>query len=281
MQTSSLWRDTLKALLIGAFFFVSALSIVGHNQVRAQDLPASCSGGTIPTTTHCTYIPLIAKALDLTQFSTIPVMSGPVDRPAAIHGDINLALRGYVATTATLELLDINGPTDIDAPQLNGLFLPPRLPAFRSAYQVNEWDWSCDTDGCRGSAIAAPPVTLLGLAASPGESIYIPTRSPQIYAGNYKAMVLYAEERRITLVYTRDDTAAFGYVLHLENLIVSPNLVALYQQLDAAGRTHLPALREGESLGSATSADLLVAIRDTGSFMDPRSRKDWWMGYVE
>ena len=24
--------------------------------------------------------------------------------------------------------------------------------------------------------------------------------------------------------------------------------------------------------------DLVVAIRDTGTFMDPRSRKDWWQG---
>jgi hypothetical protein len=30
-------------------------------------------------------------------------------------------------------------------------------------------------------------------------------------------------------------------------------------------------------LGRATGAEVGVAIRDKGSFMDPRSLKDWWV----
>lgn len=31
-------------------------------------------------------------------------------------------------------------------------------------------------------------------------------------------------------------------------------------------------------IGTAIGNELGVAIRDTGSLMDPRSRKDWWQG---
>ena len=93
-------------------------------------------------------------------------------------------------------------------------------------------------------------------------------------------MVLYAEARRLTLTYTRDDTPAVGYVIHLEELAVDPGLVALYQQLNAEGRHRLPALRNGEVLGTADRSGVRIAIRDTGMFMDPRACKDWWNGYM-
>ena len=115
---------------------------------------------------------------------------------------------------------------------------------------------------------------------TPGEAIYAAERGPQIYSGGFVAMVLYAEEQRITLGYTRKDTVSTGYVVHLENVCVDPNLVALYKaQMDAAGwhaTGHLPALRNNQPLGTALGQELRVAIRDAGTFMDPRSGKDWW-----
>ena len=39
-------------------------------------------------------------------------------RPADAHGDLNLALRGYEPVDAVLDLVDYNGSTDADAPQL-------------------------------------------------------------------------------------------------------------------------------------------------------------------
>ena len=96
-------------------------------------------------------------------------------------------------------------------------------------------------------------------------------------------MVLYAEERRITLNYTRDDTVANGYTVHLENICVDPNLLALYRaQTDGSGwhiTGRLPALRNNQRLGTAFVGGVRVAIRDRGAFMDPRSGKDWWVGY--
>jgi hypothetical protein len=208
------------------------------------------------------------------------------DHPAAVHGDLNLVLRGYIPTRDVLGLVDYSGDTDPNAPQLSGLFEPNRVPQIRGVYRVNDWNWDSSQCGGHPRGCPAPPadtywqVTLVGLAATPGEPIYTPERGLQIYRGGYVAMVLYAEKQRITLGYTRRDHVASGYVVHLEDVCVNPNLIALYQaQLDGAGWNdtgHLPALRNDQALGTALNSEIKVALRDSGSFMDPRSRKDWW-----
>ena len=121
--------------------------------------------------------------------------------------------------------------------------------------------------------------TLISLAAGAGERLGIPHRRAQIYGGGYKAMVLYAEPTRITLGYTRDDSVANGYTVHLEGICVDPNLVTLYRNSNGAGRGFLPALREDEVLGTAPNGSVLIAVRDRGVFFDPRSRLDWWQGF--
>jgi hypothetical protein len=209
-------------------------------------------------------------------YETIPVLPAPTDRPAARHADLNLALRGWSATTALMTLVQIAGDTDTDPPQLRGLFADHRTPAFTSAAQMYDWDWNCGPDGCRGALLTSPPVTLLGIAARPGEQVRIPSRLFPIYGGGYFALVLYAEESRITLKYTREDNVIHGYTVHLEGVCVDPALLELYRQADAAGRGRLPALRNDQPLGTAQQPELRVAVRDTGAFMDPRSRKDWW-----
>ena len=57
---------------------------------------------------------------------------------------------------------------------------------------------------------------------------------------------------------------------------VEPSLRALYESMNTAGRTELPALHPEQPFGRARSGEILVSIRDTGAFMDPRSDKDWW-----
>lgn len=271
------------------FFFMLLLSWPQFLLYAQSDDP----GGTIPpggtiTGTVALYLPLVSVVGEVTPtpmptstavFAAIPVQGPPLDRPAAEHADVNLALRSYVTTTGSLTLLDIGGDTDVDAPQLAGLFSPPRRPAFTNVYQVYDWNWSCVPSGCRGDPISNPAVTLLAMTVTPGEPLFIPTRGPQIYVGGYKVLVLYAEETRITLTYTREDTAARGYVVHLEELLVDPALLALYRAKNAAGRQELPALHNNERFANASGPTLKVVIRDTGSFMDPRSRKDWWVGY--
>jgi hypothetical protein len=267
----------IRFVLCGAtFFFLLLLSVFTASSMQAQEpVPA---GGTVPTGV---YLPLVVVQTipPTVTYESIPVMGPPTDRPPPLHADLNLALRSYTTTIAELTLIDLGGDTDSDAPQLAHLFDPPRRPAFVTVYQVFEWEWNCGEHGCRVGPLTEPPVTLLEMTATPNEQLFLPRRNAQIFAGEYKALVLYAEEHRLTLVYTREDTVARGYTVHLEDIRVDPGLLALYQQEHTAGRGRLPALRNGQRLGFAWGSTVKVVIRDTGSFMEPRSRKDWWQGY--
>jgi hypothetical protein len=201
--------------------------------------------------------------------------SPPTDRPAAEHPDLNLGLRGYKPTTAYSGLLDLKGDTYVQSPQLAGLFADNRVPTPQGVYQVYDWNWNTNT---RGDPLTYPEVTLLGAAVTPGETIHVPDSNTNIGLG-YAALVLYAASNRLTLKYTGDDNVQRGYTLHLENVCVEPNLLGLYQRLNDAGRHQLPAVRVGQAIGRAASTELGIAIRDNGTFMDPRSRKDWWRGH--
>ncbi|HEV8638440.1 MAG TPA: hypothetical protein VG370_29855 [Chloroflexota bacterium] len=209
-------------------------------------------------------------------YTTIPLEGAPpLDRPIEVHPDFNLAARGWVTVSELRGLVDYNGAFDANSPQLYGLFANLRTPGFTSTHRVNDWD---------GKNILPPrtdfPVTLLGMATTPGEALLLPGRVPEIYPG-YHGLVLYASEVRITWVYTRFgyiSSPSGGYGVHVENVCVDPNLLALYRAADAAGRGQLPALRGGQPFGTARSGEILLSIRDSGSFMDPRSRKDWWRG---
>lgn len=220
-------------------------------------------------------------------FALIPIEGNRADRPDYLHGDLNLSLRGYSETGAAKSLVNYNGSTDPNAPLLAGLFDPNQFPGITTVYQVNHWNWACGVYGCPGSPVTSPEVTLMGLVTSAGQSINIPERTPDIYPGGYKAMVLYAEAQRITLGYTRQDSVAPGYAVHIENVCVDPNLLALYRaqvgpdglRIFKNGAYWLPALRNNQALGTALGSQIRVAIRDRGTFMDPRSRKDWWPGY--
>ena len=265
--------------------------------VQAHDTSGSGSGYATPFTftlqaSQQIFLPIIfvspepvCPTTSAVSFELIPIEgSVATDHPPPLHGDLNLSLRGYNQTNAPKTLQDYNGGADSNAPQLAGLFNPNQFPGINTVYRVNSWNWGCGSHGCAGDPIIQWPVTMMGLSSTPGQKVHIPERGPQIYSGGYKAMVLYAEERRITFVYTRKDTVVGGYTVHLENICVDPNLVGLYQaQTDAQGwhtSGYLPALRNDQALGTALGGEVPVVIRDgSGSFLDPRSRKDWWQGY--
>jgi hypothetical protein len=176
--------------------------------------------------------------------------------------------------------VDYNGERDPAAPQLYYLFPDLRTPAFHSVYRVYQWDWQCD---CRGDGFEPPnnewPVSFAKFVVSPGEIIHVPDRlGGEISAAGHKVLVLYAEETRLTLKYTREDNILSGYTLHIEDICVAPELLALYETLDEAGRHYLPALFGRQAIGRAAGNSFGVSIRDSGYWMDPRSRKDWWYG---
>jgi hypothetical protein len=116
------------------------------------------------------------------------------------------------------------------------------------------------------------------MATRSGELLAAPSRGAEIHPGGYIVLVLYADEGRITLKYTREDNVISGYTVHLENLSVDQSLLELYRNANAAGRGELPGLTNGQILGAALGNEVLVAIRDCGTFLDPRSKKDWWQG---
>ncbi len=280
-------REVLFSVIFGVILALSLWTT--QTKVAAQEEPP---GGTNPPPNETLpppapiYLPIIyglesppPEAPDH-EYDAIQVDGGSIGWPAAESPDVNLSLRGFVPASAYLGLVNYGGDTDPNAPQLADLFVPPRLPGFLAAYRVNDWDWNCNPPpGCPSGPLSKWDTTLMELATTPGEIINIPSRQPDIFVGIYRAMVLYAEEYRLTLVYTRQDSPALGYVIHLEDLVVSPDLLALYERLDREGRSKLPALRNGELVGVAAGASIKVSVRDTGEFMDPRACKDWWMDY--
>jgi hypothetical protein len=281
LPVSANWRWLVLALIAGAAFCLAGIAApVRATSALPVDVPGNASAvRPSDVVTHYTYLPFIARPVLCTipdvSYEVLAVPPPPTDRPAEEHADLNLALRGYESTSAYKGLVDYGDETDPNGPpQLPGLFSDNRTPTFSNVYQVHHWDWGYN---CRAPLISDPPVTLAGLAVTPGETIHVPASGYDV--GGYEVLVLYASAERITLKYTREDSVARGYALHVENVCVEPRLLALYQSWNAAGRGHLPALRAGQPFGRARDDEIGVAIRDTGAFMDPRSRNDWWQGW--
>lgn len=214
-------------------------------------------------------------------------------RRAWNHADKNLDLRGYSLTSGTTGLVDVGrdaGET-IKPPQLKTLFSPVRVPTFTNVYRVNTWNWDPRGPaypGTRGGSITIPSVTLLGMQTAVGEQLHAPTHGRNIGDdfGLGGSMVIYADANTIAIHYTREDTAALGYTVHIDNICVDPNLLALYNSLDVTARNtysgsrpygyNLPGLTAGKVFGTASANVIFVAIVDSGALMDPRSCKEWW-----
>ncbi len=191
--------------------------------------------------------------------------------------DINIALRkDYDPQPAANNLqnvnglIDIGGDTDPKAPQLNTISANPTIKSKR---QVGGYENGSPTL----KAIPADNsnnwgVTLSGLTNS-GDIIKVPQSGYNIGEG-YQVVILYATNNQITISYTNGgDSIVRGYTIHILNFSVDQDLVIMYQQNIGQGKVvELPC---GYPLGTSIGSEL-VSIRDTGSFMDPRSRKDWW-----
>ena len=224
--------------------------------LSAEATPVAMAGGTQDFAP-----PTSANSYDL-----LPIEGERESRPGELHGDLNLKLRDPQPINVELSLVDIPGSgIDPDAPKLSSVF----EPNFVNAYTIHNWDWGCD---CKGALLQEEHLVLVGIKTTPGEPVFIPSKSQDIYGGKYYAMVLYAAEDTLTFVYARTGTVVEGYTVHYLGLHTDPNLVALYQESQG---NELPALTLDTPVGIATD-ELIVAIRDNGKFLDARSRKDWW-----
>lgn len=205
------------------------------------------------------------------------------------NADFRLSILGYKEVNEPLTLIDYNGGSEGDAPRLHGVFEPNRLPQFKRAYLNYQWNWNDGAGSMPPYGSQGPlnddlffKVTVLDLAATVGEKIYIPERTTEINSGNVVAMVLYAGENELTITYTRNDAVYVPggiYVVHLMNFCVDPQLVVAYRAQLKNGKRDtgkLPAIRNNQPVGAAKNDFVTVAIRDVAKYMDPRSRKDWW-----
>jgi hypothetical protein len=268
MKLPPLVSALLVSVIVGAGLLARA---AGASPPLSQVFLPAIANAPTPTPVSC---PSTGQS-----FGSLPIVGSPLNMPAAQDPDINLTLRGWAPApnNPALSLVNYpNGGSDPNAPQLAALFTPPRLPGFSAADDVYNWNWST---GSPTTLDDSPwPVTLLGMATRPGELIAVPTSGYSIGQG-YEVLVLYATNQQITMTLTGSDSIVYGYAVQVENVCVDPALQALYNTLNTAGRGSLPALRAGQVFGSAAGTAMQVALRDTGSFMDPRSQADWWHGY--
>lgn len=209
-------------------------------------------------------------------------------RPANNHADKNIELRGYIATmdpTLKRELVDYGSGDDTQPPQFATLFDPYLVPPFAEFYQVYGWAWADSPDpGTRTSPITDYPTTAVSFSLPPGKTLHTPVSGYDI-GGGMEAIILFADADTVTLHYTREDSAATGYTLHIDHICTDPNLLTLYNTLDdpdgprydlPTTNYNLPTLPAGQLFGTTSSQDMVVAIVDTGGFMDPRSCNEWW-----
>lgn len=207
------------------------------------------------------------------QFGSLSVIGPSLTVNPEKDPNLNLGVRGYKQVSAPLKLVELGPVYDRNAPQIPGMFADRRTPKFTGTYLHYNWDEDCD---CPSGVDSPWDATVLGMKTGVGEVIYTPDSGYDIEGGN-EYLVMYASEERVTLHVGREDEF-FGYVVHIEGVCVDPDLVSLYRRLDDEGRRYLPALRGHQPFGRAIGSEIRIAVRDTGSFMDPRSRNDWWQG---
>lgn len=209
----------------------------------------------------------VAPAESNNTYTLIPIDDERESRPAAEHGDLNLKLRAPERLDGVeLGLVTIDGSgIDSNAPQFGKVFRPDVV----ATYAIHAWDWAKND---KGELIKDGKAILVGLKTTPGQPIFIPPTKSDIFQGKYYATVLYADEDSITFVYSRHGNVVKGYTVHLLGLQTDPNLVKAFRESKG---NMLPGLTLDTPVGRATD-ELIVAIRDNGTFLDARSLKDWW-----
>jgi hypothetical protein len=221
--------------------------------------------------------------------ASLAVQPAHPDRPsgaalnsrASQHADYNLWVRGWTGQTTAGNYLVSYGSNLTDS---NGK-IRPRLytilehaTQITSTWRVNDWNWPTDLSqvGTAGSPISTYPVTLIGLATTSGsDNIRMPFSQYDIQGG-YGGIVIYAAPDSVTLKYTREDNVVKGYTIHILNFSVDAGLLSAYRTANNNGRNNLPAVKPCQIIGKASGSEINVAIRDIGSFLDPRSAEDWW-----
>lgn len=212
---------------------------------------------------------------------------------ATEHADYNLAVRGWTSAVDNRKYLISSGgslrdPNGKIRPLLSTLL--PHQTYITNNYRVYDWNWPTEAAdpahallGTKGGAISTQPVTMIGLATTPGDKIRLPYSEYDLGSG-YGGMVLYADPyspssntQSITLKYTREDNTVKGYTIHIDGIAVNGILFDnFYFPSNNFGRIQLPVINPCQVIGTAIGNEVRVAVRDEGSFLDPRWAEDWW-----
>ncbi len=272
------------------------LTTLGANAVAQAD---TASPGTTPVLDKKAFLPIVyspppvCPTTSSATFAAIGFIDGPYKSNALTdeNADFRLSILGYAPNnSALLDYVNYGGGGSADdGPRFSGIFTPPRKPAFVKAYQVYGWIWNQGAGSVPpyGSRDVLNPawggVTALDFGTTKGEPLNIPARTTANAPGDYRALVLYAGPRELTLAYMLQDQVAVngtGYVVHMLNFCVDPNLVATYRaQLNANGyrsTMKLPAIKNNQAVGVAIGVTVTVAVRDGAAYMDPRGKTNWW-----
>lgn len=194
------------------------------------------------------------------------------NNPPEQNAEINMLLRGYEEINEKTALVDYGGDTDpVMPPSLGTIF--PSVPAIVKTYRVHKWDYANNRKS--PDLESHWPVNLIGITTTPGETLVGPRAGREIGGGNV-LMLLFATPTYATFVHARGENPQDGYFIHIDNFCLDPNLLAAYQKENSAGRDSLPVIRPGQVFGYGNGSDVRIAIRDSGDWMDPRARKDWW-----
>ncbi len=200
------------------------------------------------------------------------------------HPDKNIRVRGFESSNAAKQLTDRGEPIDPKSPQLSTLL--DQTPAIVSTYKVYDWNWANNT---RGGLLGKYDATMIGLTANSGSVIRVPDAKFDLIAGTetyggFTATILYADQNSLTIKYTLQDDVVSHYTIHLDNICTDPNLLSLYNQLDAQKypnskiRLKLPIVKGKQVIGTSKGEEVRVAVRNSGEFIDPRLKNSWWRG---
>ena len=189
----------------------------------------------------------------------LTTVSGTRTKPQDQDDAMDLSLVHFSPVTEEAALVHYDGGTDQKAPDFKTLFQDKRRPEFVSTAVEPNPSW---------------PVTLLGLRTLPGEPIRAPVSGYDLGEG-VACIVLFADNDSVTCKYTREDDIVHGYALYVRGICVDERLSSLFRQ-HASSPDRRPALFPGQAFGRAIGDSIEIAVRDSGTLMDPRSDKDWW-----
>lgn len=232
----------------------------------ANPAPVQPAGAAAETEDSAAAVAAPAAVTSNNTYELIQLNGNREDRPAAEHGDLNLKLREPTPIELDRELIEIDGSgIDPNTPKFNKVFKPNIV----QTYAIHGWDWATND---KSELIQDGVAVLIGLKTTPGEPVFIPPRDTPVFGDKFFATVLYADEDSLTFLYDNKGSVVKGYTVHLLGLKTDPNLVKLFNESQGS---ELPGLTLDTPVGTATN-ELIVAIRDNGTFLDARSKKDWW-----